>query len=72
MPIFEDLTLESPDKVKIKAYLMLRGASASGTDLEEAKKRPTILFLHANAGNMVGSRCLASIQAPIDRQALLM
>jgi hypothetical protein len=53
MPVFEDLTLESPDKLKIKAYLMLHGASASGTDLEEAKKRPTILFLHANAGNMV-------------------
>lgn len=55
MPIYEDLTLESPDKLKIKAYLMLQGAGLAGkAGEEEAKRRPTVLFLHANAGNMVG------------------
>lgn len=53
IPIYEDITLDTPDKLKIKAYLMLQGAD-KGKDvmLEEAPKRPTILFLHANAGNM--------------------
>lgn len=57
MPIYEDLTLESSDKLKIKAYLILQGAGLAGkAGEEEAKKRPTVLFLHANAGNMVGLR----------------
>jgi pimeloyl-ACP methyl ester carboxylesterase len=48
MPKYEDLTLESHDKLKIKAFLIMQDGA------EEAKKRPTVLFLHANAGNMVG------------------
>jgi hypothetical protein len=64
MPIYEDLTLESPDKLKIKAYLMLQGAGLAGKAGEdEAKKRPTVLFLHANAGNMVSrSHCCWSVK----------
>lgn len=52
--VYEDLTLETPDKLKIRAFLMLQGASQGKEACAvEAKKRPTILFLHANAGNMV-------------------
>lgn len=66
MPIYEDLTLESPDKLKIKAYLMLQGAGLSGKAGEdEAKKRPTVLFLHANAGNMV-SEIAPSVPAKLE------
>ncbi|KAK3805946.1 MAG: alpha/beta-hydrolase [Linnemannia elongata] len=43
---YEDLTLTTPDKVKIKAYLIKH------PDDSVARKRPTILYLHANAGNM--------------------
>ncbi|KAG0235096.1 hypothetical protein BGW42_005889 [Actinomortierella wolfii] len=43
---YEDLTLVTPDKVKIKAYLIKH------PDDNIARKRPTILYLHANAGNM--------------------
>ncbi|KAF9109353.1 hypothetical protein BGX27_007700 [Mortierella sp. AM989] len=43
---FEDLTLETPDKVKIRAYMIKQ------PDDLHAKSRPTILYLHANAGNM--------------------
>lgn len=54
MPKYEDLTLETPEKLKIKAYLILQGADLSGKAAEEEiKRRPTVLFLHANAGNMV-------------------
>lgn len=57
MPHYEDLTLETPDNLKIKAYLILQGATASNVGKPklntEATSRPTILFLHANAGNMV-------------------
>lgn len=54
MPVYEDLTLTTPDKIKIRAYLMLQGAADGPEAAErESKKRPTILFLHANAGNMV-------------------
>jgi hypothetical protein len=57
MPHYEDLTLETPDNLKIKAYLILQGATASNVGKPklntEAASRPTILFLHANAGNMV-------------------
>lgn len=56
MPRYEDLTLETPDKLKIKAYLILQGAGLSSEEaLKEAKRRPTVLFLQANAGNMVSS-----------------
>ncbi|KAF9432409.1 hypothetical protein BGZ76_010842 [Entomortierella beljakovae] len=43
---FEDLTLTTPDGVKIRAYLIKQPGD------EHAKSRPTILYLHANAGNM--------------------
>ncbi|KAF9914579.1 hypothetical protein BX616_007994 [Lobosporangium transversale] len=43
---YEDLTLVTSDEVKIKAYLIKQ------SDDLVARKRPTILFLHANAGNM--------------------
>ncbi|KAF9385156.1 hypothetical protein CPB97_005103 [Podila verticillata] len=43
---YEDLTLVTPDKVKIKAYLIKQ------PDDNVARRRPTILYLHANAGNM--------------------
>ncbi|KAK9765235.1 bem46 protein, variant [Basidiobolus ranarum] len=46
MPYYEDLTLTTRDKVKIKAYLIKRS-----TD-EETKKACTLLYFHANAGNM--------------------
>lgn len=52
MPLYEDLELTSPDGVKVKAYLILQGANKADQE-QEAKKRPTVLFLHANAGNMV-------------------
>ena len=52
MPLYEDLTLDTPDGLKIKAYLMLQGSSKADQETE-AKRRPTVLFLHANAGNMV-------------------
>ncbi|GAA5909406.1 alpha/beta hydrolase [Sporobolomyces salmoneus] len=50
MPSYEELTLTTPDRVKIKAFLMLYER-----DGIEAKDRPTVLLLHANAGN-VGHR----------------
>ncbi|KAG0013707.1 hypothetical protein BGZ82_002055 [Podila clonocystis] len=43
---YEDLTLVTPDKVKIRAYLIKH------TDDSIARRSPTILYLHANAGNM--------------------
>ncbi|KDE04404.1 hypothetical protein MVLG_05194 [Microbotryum lychnidis-dioicae p1A1 Lamole] len=47
MPDYEQLTLHTPDGVTIRAYLLLR----PDAEQEEAP-RPTILFLHANAGNI--------------------
>ncbi|ORX69422.1 alpha/beta-hydrolase [Linderina pennispora] len=46
MPNFDDLRLETSDKVVIRGYLIKRE-----TD-EETKRAPTVLYLHANAGNM--------------------
>ncbi|KAF9579698.1 hypothetical protein BGW38_003941 [Lunasporangiospora selenospora] len=43
---YEDLTLTTPDKVKIRAYLI------KNQDDTIARRSPTILYLHANAGNM--------------------
>jgi hypothetical protein len=54
MPLYEDLTLDTPDGLKIKAYLILQGGNKADQETE-AKRRPTVLFLHANAGNMVSS-----------------
>lgn len=58
---FQELNLETPDGVKLHAYSMLqnkasekeiaRGQTHQGDKV--AERRPTILFLHANAGNMV-------------------
>lgn len=45
---FEDVSLETPDGVKIKAFLMLQRA--------KPELKPTVLLLHANAGNVVRSR----------------
>lgn len=52
MDLYEDLTLTTPDGLRIRAYLMLQGATQQEQETE-AKRRPTVLFLHANAGNMV-------------------
>ncbi|KAF9426980.1 hypothetical protein BGZ94_005704 [Podila epigama] len=43
---YEDLTLVTPDKVKIRAYLIRH------RDDTVARQSPTIFYLHANAGNM--------------------
>jgi len=47
---YEELTLTTPDGVKIKAFLMLYEK-----DGILAKDRPTVLLLHANAGNVVNT-----------------
>ncbi|KAG9105162.1 hypothetical protein FRC07_009556, partial [Ceratobasidium sp. 392] len=66
---YANLTLTTSDKVNIRAYLLLQrrtllsadGSVGSGEidtqgdDAEFARSRPTVLFLHANAGN-VGHR----------------
>ncbi|KAF9308119.1 hypothetical protein BG006_005561, partial [Podila minutissima] len=43
---YEDLTLITLDKIKIRAYLI------KNTDDSIARHSNTILYLHANAGNM--------------------
>ncbi|KAI8865462.1 alpha/beta-hydrolase, partial [Ramicandelaber brevisporus] len=43
---FEDVELTTSDGVKVTGYLILRP-----TD-DEAKKAPTLVYFHANAGNM--------------------
>jgi hypothetical protein len=43
---YEDLTLVTPDQVRIRAYLMLQ---------DKPESRPTVLLFHANAGNVVSS-----------------
>jgi hypothetical protein len=45
---FEDVELTTPDGIKIKAFLMLYER-----DGVKASDRPTVLLLHANAGNVV-------------------
>lgn len=66
---YSDLTFTTSDNVKIRAYLLVQrrillsadgslGApevDAEGDDADYARSRPTVLFLHANAGN-VGHR----------------
>ncbi|EUC59279.1 alpha/beta hydrolase family protein [Rhizoctonia solani AG-3 Rhs1AP] len=66
---YSDLTFTTPDNVKIRAYLLIQrkvllSADSSlepaevdteGDDADYARSRPTVLFLHANAGN-VGHR----------------
>ncbi|KAJ2048413.1 bem46 protein, variant, partial [Coemansia sp. S155-1] len=46
MPHFDDIRLETPDKVLIRGYLIKRA-----TD-EETRRASTVLYFHANAGNM--------------------
>ncbi|KAJ1721141.1 bem46 protein, variant [Coemansia erecta] len=46
MPHFDDIRLETPDKVLIRGYLIKRA-----TD-DETKRAPTLIYFHANAGNM--------------------
>ncbi|KAJ1644224.1 bem46 protein, variant [Coemansia erecta] len=46
MPHFDDIRLETSDKVVIRGYLIKRA-----TD-EETKRAPTLIYFHANAGNM--------------------
>ncbi|KAJ1957017.1 bem46 protein, variant [Dipsacomyces acuminosporus] len=46
MPHFDDIRLETLDKVLIRGYLIKRA-----TD-EETRRAPTVLYFHANAGNM--------------------
>lgn len=63
VPDYESLTLTTPDGEKLHAYLMaqrtrsakesVRGESQSADEV--TARRPTVLFLHANAGNMVSS-----------------
>lgn len=57
----ENLTLDTPDGEKLHAFLLAqrktsekeraRNESNNGDDV--MARRPTVLFLHANAGNMV-------------------
>ncbi|KAJ2720324.1 bem46 protein, variant [Coemansia sp. Benny D115] len=46
MPHFDDVRLETPDKVVIRGYLIKRPTDA------ETRAAPTIVYFHANAGNM--------------------
>ncbi|KAK4055397.1 bem46 protein, variant [Microbotryomycetes sp. JL221] len=62
MPNYEDIELTTPDGVKLHAYLIKRPRSSAVTtddsdenDKEAPRNRPTVLMLHANAGN-VGHR----------------
>lgn len=48
MPDYEEVTLTTPDGVKIRAFVVLYRGESAGI-------RPTVLLLHANAGN-VGHR----------------
>ncbi|KAI9272466.1 Alpha/Beta hydrolase protein [Sporodiniella umbellata] len=43
---YSEVTLETSDKIKLKSYIILQ------EDEKQAKKAPTILYFHANAGNM--------------------
>lgn len=51
MSRFEEEMLEAPDGVKLHTYTILQGAEELQED-ELAPKAPTVLMLHANAGNM--------------------
>ncbi|KAI8842931.1 Alpha/Beta hydrolase protein [Chytridium lagenaria] len=58
MPDFEDLTLTTPDGVKIRAYA-IRNSMSRNPEVDAAMEgmrgwisNTTLLYLHANAGNM--------------------
>ncbi|CAE6466735.1 unnamed protein product [Rhizoctonia solani] len=63
---YSDLSFTTPDNVKIRAYLLIQRkillsaegspgveeVTIEGDDADYARSRPTVLFLHANAGNL--------------------
>lgn len=51
MPNYGDLILRAPDGTMLRAYLILQGAE-TGDEANQAPASPTLVFLHANAGNM--------------------
>lgn len=58
---FEDVRLRTPDGIQLRAYLMLQA--------DEPSRKPTVLLLHANAGNVVSkhyrrSACSSSFRQP--------
>ena len=53
---YEDITLVTPDQVKIRAYLMLQ-------DKPETKE--TILLFHANAGNVASRRYRREVERAV-------
>lgn len=51
MDKYEEEFLTAPDGVQLHSYAILQGAD-TGEEAERAPQCPTILMLHANAGNM--------------------
>ncbi|KAH8109951.1 alpha/beta-hydrolase [Phellopilus nigrolimitatus] len=64
LPYYEDLILDTPDHVKVRAYLLVQRkdleqgdsvvfseGSREMTDSEYAASRPTVLMFHGNGGN---------------------
>lgn len=64
---YEEITLTTPDGVRLKAFLIMYER-----DGVEAKDRPTVLLLHANAGNVVRFFLLPSFSSPPQSLALLL
>ncbi|KAI9217819.1 Alpha/Beta hydrolase protein [Blastocladiella britannica] len=48
---YEDVTLTTPDGVKVRGYY-IRPMMEDDLDTAALDRRPTLLYLHANAGNM--------------------
>lgn len=51
MPHYENVELTTPDGVRIRAFLILQRETDPAS--VKASDRPTVLLLHANAGNVV-------------------
>jgi len=49
---YENVTMKTPDNVKISAFLMLQRAEDGGASSEYAKSRPTIYMFHGNGANL--------------------
>ncbi|KAK0544703.1 bem46 protein, variant [Tilletia horrida] len=57
---FEEITLTTPDGESVRCFVILqrapsekeKAAGLSGDGDDTARRRPTVLFFHANAGNM--------------------